>query len=65
MILVNQLRQNCPQHISLVAELEEKIIGHILFTPVDVINEITQQKFTFTGLAPLSLLPEYQKLRCW
>lgn len=41
--------------LSLVAEAEGKIIGHILFTEVRV------GKDTLLGLAPVAVLPEYQK----
>lgn len=41
--------------LSLVAEEDNKIIGHILFTEVKV------GKDTLLGLAPVSVLPGYQK----
>lgn len=55
--LVNALRKSksfIPE-ISLVAEINGKIIGHILFTKVKV-GEITA-----LALAPLAVLPEYQR----
>lgn len=55
--LVNALRKSksfIPE-ISLVAEIDNKIIGHILFTKVKI-GEITE-----LALAPLAVLPEYQR----
>lgn len=55
--LVNALRKgNCfiPQ-LSLVAETDGKIVGHILFTKAEVEGN------TVLALAPLSVLPEYQR----
>ncbi len=54
--LVNALRQGdafIPE-LSLVAEVDGKIAGHILFTKAAVGEE------TVLALAPLSVLPEYQ-----
>lgn len=41
--------------LSLVAEVENKLVGHILFTKAKVNNDIV------LVLAPLSIKPEYQK----
>lgn len=44
--------------LSLVAEINGKIIGHILMTKVEIFSE---NKFVSSlGLAPVSVLPEYQ-----
>lgn len=54
--LVNSLRKsNCfiPK-LSIILEVDGKLIGHILFTEVKVGNN------TILGLAPISVLPEYQ-----
>ncbi len=42
--------------LSLVAEYEEKIIGHILYSFVDLVGEETVQ---ILCLAPLAVLPDY------
>ena len=41
--------------LSLIAEMDEKIVGHILFTEAKVGDD------TVLVLAPLSVLPEFQK----
>lgn len=59
--LVARLR-NAPGFIpelSLVAELDELIVGHILFTPLVIDNG--QQQFESLVLGPVSVLPEFQK----
>lgn len=43
--------------ISLVAELDGRVIGHIAFSPVAISND-TQNWY---GLGPVSVLPEYQR----
>lgn len=55
--LVNELRagENYIPELSLVAEEEARIIGHILFSKAEV------QGRTVLALAPLSVLPEYQR----
>lgn len=58
--LVDQLRQTdafIPE-LSLVAEVDEEIIGHILMTKVEIVSE--NKSVTSLGLAPVSVLPEYQ-----
>ena len=55
--LVASLRESdafIPQ-LSLVAEIDNKIVGHILFTKAKVNND------TVLVLAPLSVLPEFQR----
>jgi putative acetyltransferase len=44
--------------ISLVAEAEGRIVGHILFTPVTVEGD---EPFQALGLAPMAVLPEFQR----
>lgn len=41
--------------LSLVAQIDEKIVGHILFTKIQIGHD------TELALAPLAVLPEYQK----
>jgi len=60
--LVDNLRKapTFNAELSLVAELDDQVIGHILFTPVWIENE--QEKFESLILAPVSVLPEFQKM---
>lgn len=44
--------------LSLVAEVEGKVVGHILFSPLVIDNG--QQQFHSLVLAPVSVLPEFQ-----
>lgn len=56
--LVNSLRKGASfiPDLSLVAEIDGKIVGHIMFTRANVGED------TVLALAPLSVLPEYQKM---
>lgn len=56
--LVDALR-GVPDAISLVATIEARIVGHILFTPVQV--EGLEPRVPAVGLAPMAVLPEYQR----
>lgn len=60
--LVDKLREapTFIEELSLVAELNGQVVGHILFTPI-VIDNGTQQ-FQSLVLAPVSVLPEFQKM---
>lgn len=44
--------------LSLVAELNGQVIGHVLFTPIRIEND--QESFESLALAPVSVLPAYQ-----
>lgn len=57
--LVNALRDSGISFISLVAEEDEGIIGHILFTPVELIGDAAGLKLM--GLAPMAILPKLQR----
>ena len=57
--VVNRLRANCAEHLSLVAEDGGEIVGHILFTPV-VIDE-AGDAIQGMGLAPMAVMPDSQK----
>ena len=59
-ILISKLRETnkfVPE-LSLVAELHRKIIGHILFYPLDIISGV--KRFEILSLAPMAVLPEFQ-----
>jgi len=57
--LVDVLRASCPDHLSLVAEDEGRVVGHILFTPVIV--ESSDRVVEGMGLAPMAVKPELQR----
>ena len=56
--LVDALRANARPYISLVAVVDEQVVGHIFFSPVSIQSE--SSVFTAMGLAPMAVLPEYQ-----
>ncbi|MCX5837447.1 MAG: N-acetyltransferase [Deltaproteobacteria bacterium] len=55
--IINALRNANALTISLVAEVNGKVIGHIAFSPVTV----SDGAIGWYGLGPVSVLPEYQK----
>ena len=55
--IVAALRAANALTVSLVAEVEGRVIGHIAFSPV-TISDGTQNWY---GLGPVSVLPEYQR----
>ena len=57
--LVDTLRQACADHLSLVADDNGSIVGHIMFTPVLVAEE--KQKLQGMGLAPMAVQPSRQR----
>jgi putative acetyltransferase len=57
--LVVALRKVASPQISLVAVEDDQIVGHIFFSPVSVESE--RDIFTALGLAPMAVLPDYQK----
>ena len=56
--LVNNLREERAVLLSLVAELDGQIIGHILFSRMTV--ETPQGSVPAVSLAPMAVLPEHQ-----
>jgi len=55
--IINALRAANALTVSLVAELEGKLVGHIAFSPVT----FTDGSENWYGLGPISVLPDYQK----
>jgi len=55
--IIDALRAAKALTISLVAEVDARVIGHIAFSPV-TISDGTQNWY---GLGPVSVLPEYQR----
>ncbi|MEX0964195.1 MAG: N-acetyltransferase [Pseudohongiellaceae bacterium] len=56
--LVSRLRISAKPLISLVAERDGQVIGHILFSPVTL---DTDSSLPLMGLAPMAVLPQYQR----
>jgi putative acetyltransferase len=57
--VVDALRKDCLESVSLVALDGEKMVGHILFTPAVI--EAEEKEIVGMGLAPLAVLPEFQR----
>ena len=57
--LVDRLRDVVATKVSLVAELDGVVVGHILFTPVTLREGAFQQQAV--GLAPMAVQPKYQR----
>src|SRR5512140_1919532 len=55
--IINALREANALTISLVAEIDGQVVGHIAFSPVTISDGATG----WYGLGPVSVLPEYQK----
>jgi putative acetyltransferase len=56
-LLVDELRKSSALSVSLVAECNDQIVGHIAFSPVTVDGRAC----AWFGLAPLAVLPLYQR----
>ncbi len=54
--IVELMREDSALSISLVAEVDNKIVGHIAFSKVTINDEFID----WYGLAPASITPEYQ-----
>ena len=57
--IVDALRDSGASIISLVAEYDDELVGHILFSPAFL--EGDDQGIRIAGLAPMSVLPEFQR----
>lgn len=58
-LLADALRDGGYVRISLVAEVDRLIVGHILFTDLPIVSETVT--FPALALAPMAVLPEYQR----
>jgi len=56
--LVDKLRLACAERVSLVAVEDDRVVGHILFTPATI--ERPEGPLVGYGLAPMAVLPEFQ-----
>ena len=57
--LMDKLRQSGDDLLSLVAVVQNRVVGHILFSPVTI--ESRERKVGGMGLGPMAVLPEYQR----
>lgn len=57
--LVDELRRQGAAVVSLVAEVDGQVVGHILFSPVTI--EGASRAEGCLGLAPMAVLPEHQR----
>jgi len=57
--LVDRLRADCQDRVSLVATEDDRVVGHILFTPATI--ERPDAPVVGYGLAPMAVLPEFQR----
>jgi putative acetyltransferase len=55
--IIHALRAADALTLSLVAEMGDRIVGHIAFSPVTISDGTTD----WYGLGPISVLPEYQR----
>ena len=56
-LIINRLREAGALSVSLVAEMDEKVVGHVAFSIVTINGEDRG----WYGLGPVSVLPELQK----
>ena len=59
--LVKKLRDNQKIMLSLVAEQDGQIVGHILFTPMRLVLE-TGPAYPAVGIGPVAVLPAFQRV---
>ncbi|RKU11349.1 GNAT family N-acetyltransferase [Candidatus Poribacteria bacterium] len=57
--LVELLRDRNKAPVALIAVSDNKIVGHVMFSPVTI--TLAPKAFRAVGLAPLSVLPEFQR----
>ena len=55
--IIGELRRNHALTLSLVAELDGRVIGHIAFSPV----QISDGSLQWYGLGPIAVFPEVQR----
>ena len=55
--IIDALRTAKALTLSLVAEIEGRVVGHIAFSPIAITDGTTQ----WYGLGPVSVLPEFQR----
>jgi putative acetyltransferase len=56
--VIDSLRENCANILSLVAVQDDQIVGHIFFSPVKIDGD---KVIEGTGLGPMAVLPKLQR----
>ncbi len=56
---IDRLRERGQLTLSLIAEIDNRVVGHLLFTPIEI--AAPDRTWPGLGLAPLSVLPDYQQ----
>ena len=58
--LIEKIRvsKNYVPELSLIAEIDDKIVGHILFSKIKIVGDSTYDSL---ALAPMAVIPKYQK----
>ena len=56
--LIDQIRERCEDIVSLVACVDGLIVGHLLLSPVTLLN---RPEFKGMGIGPMAVLPEAQR----
>jgi putative acetyltransferase len=56
---VNKVRYHVGPVISLIAEINSQIVGHIMFFPVKIVGDINE--WEAIGFGPVAVLPKYQR----
>ncbi len=57
--LVDSLREHAKPSLSLIAEIEKQVVGHIMFSPVTYSGH---ENVSLMGLAPMAVAPDYQRM---
>jgi putative acetyltransferase len=57
--LVDRLREEEYARVSLVAEIEGRIVGHILFSELPIVTD--ERSVSAVALAPMAVVPELQR----
>jgi putative acetyltransferase len=56
--IVDAIRKRSSEVLSMVAVVDDKIVGHVFFSPVEIDGLNSHQAF---GLGPMAVLSEYQR----
>jgi len=57
--IIDKIRESDSQVLSLIAEIDNNIVGHIFYSTAEI--EFNNERIAGMGLAPMAVLPEYQK----